>query len=558
MTLRDWRQRIPESAIEDFCNRVGTHAGADKEGGRFQMMEMTVGGLARSVHGTVAHTDGMGAGADGVVTSVCTDSRQACPGSLFVAIPGERVDGHDFVAQAAKAGAVAALVDHEVDVEVPQVVVDDTVAALGLVAKANIALRRGYAVAGDGAAQTGDRQDAAQACDPAAPHPFTVIGITGSVGKTTTKDLLAAMLRTQGPTVAPVGSFNNEIGLPLTATQVGEDTRYLVAEMGASAMGEIRYLASIVPPDVSVVLKVGVAHLGGFGSVENIRRAKAEIVQALTPSGTAVLNADDPRVATMADMTPARTVRWFGIDEANNTCDVRAQGVAVDDTDRPSFDLVAQGREQHVTLALRGRHNVMNALAATCAALAVGVPFNDIVHVLQTQGAASPHRMAVSTVEPPLVPAAFTLIDDSFNANPDSMKAGLDGLAAWHAGERRDRPFRVAVLGSMLELGADDDAKHRDIGAYCARLGIDALVAVGSNTDANLDRLAADFVQGARQADANGRMDVAYVHSASRAADEVARLAQAHEGSVVLLKGSHASGLGALAERWASASAHRA
>lgn len=523
------------------------------------MMDMTVGELAQAVQGAVAHADG----AQGVVTSVCTDSRQARQGSLFVAIRGERVDGHDFVAQAAKAGATAALVNHEVDVDVPQIVVDDTVAALGRVAKANVALRRSFAMAtdeGDDSASCdeGNKPAIAGPFDPAAPHPFTVVGITGSVGKTTTKDLLAAMLRTQGRTVAPVGSFNNEIGLPLTATQVGEDTRYLVAEMGASAMGEIRYLTSIVPPDVSVVLKVGVAHLGGFGSVENIRRAKAEIVQALTPDGVAVLNADDPRVATMADMTQARTVRWFGVDEANNTCDVRARDIEVDDTDHPSFTLVAPGHEHRVTLALRGRHNVMNALAAACAALTMGVPFDAIVQVLETQGAASPHRMAVSTVEPPLVPAAFTLIDDSFNANPDSMKAGLDGLAAWHAGDRRDRPFRVAVLGSMLELGDDDEAKHRDIGAYCAHLGVDALVAVGSDADANLDRLASCLAQGAQQADGHSRMDVAFVHSADQAAEEVARLAKAHQGSVVLLKGSHASGLSALAAKWSPVTAHRA
>ncbi|MDD6461854.1 MAG: UDP-N-acetylmuramoyl-tripeptide--D-alanyl-D-alanine ligase [Bifidobacteriaceae bacterium] len=547
------------------------------------MMDMTIAEVAQAVDGAVACADEDRVTEDGaddagvsgrVITSVCTDSRQVVPGSLFVAIRGERVDGHDFVGTAAAAGAVAALVDHEVDADVPQIVVQDTVAALGAVAKATIELRRSYAVAqdddagdaGDSTAdsEAADAQDSdsdakrpalAGAFDPAAPHPFTVIGITGSVGKTTTKDLLAAMLRTQGETVAPVGSFNNEIGLPLTATRVGASTRYMVAEMGASAMGEITYLTSLVPPDVAVVLKVGVAHLGGFGSVENIRRAKAEIVQALAPSGVAILNADDPRVATMADMTPATTIRWFGVDEANNTCDVRAQAIDVDDTDRPSFDLVAQGRTQRVTLALRGRHNVMNALAATCAALTVGVPLDAIVHVLETQGAASPHRMAVSTVEPPAAPVAFTLIDDSFNANPDSMKAGLDGLAAWHAGERRDRPFRIAVLGSMLELGDDDDAKHRDIGAYCSRLGLDALVAVGSGTDANLDRLAGDLAGGAKDADTHERMDVAFVHSTDQAADEVARLTAAHPGAVVLLKGSHASGLQALAAKWAPAQA---
>jgi len=501
------------------------------------MMSLSVAEIAQATAGRLTHCGGDGAAA--TVGSVCTDSREAGPGSLFVAIAGDHVDGHDFVRQVREAGAVAALVTREQDVDIPQIVVPDTVTALGAVAKATVAARR------------------------ATGRPFTVIGITGSVGKTTTKDLIRGILSTQAPTVAPVGSFNNEIGLPLTATKVDADTRYLVAEMGASAIGEIRYLASLVPPDIAVVLKVGVAHLGGFGSVENIRRAKAEIVQALPADGVAVLNADDPRVATMADMTPASTVRWFGIAESNNPCDVRATNVTVDGTDRPEFDLVTPEGQAHVHLALRGRHNVMNALAATTVALRLGVPLEDIVSVLDAQTAASPHRMAVSTVSLPghasrdggaSAGACFTLIDDSFNANPDSMKAGLDGLAAWHA-EGTDTPYRIAVLGSMLELGDDDDAKHRDIGAYCQRLGIDAIVCVGSDTDPNLDRLAADFADGARAADTSGRMHVELVHGADEADRSVTALAADHPGSVVLLKGSHASGLSGLATRWTSQAA---
>ena len=228
------------------------------------MMPMTVRQVAEAVQGRliVPQTgDGVEDGADALATSAVSDSRQVREGSVFVAIAGERVDGHDFVARAGESGAVVALVQHEVDAPVAQIVVPDTVDALGLLAKANIAARRAVGT------------------------PFTLIGITGSVGKTTTKDLMAALLSTLGPTVAPVGSFNNEIGLPLTALKVGRDTRFFVAEMGASHVGEITRLTTIAPPDIAVVLKVGCAHLGEFGSVERIAQAKSEIVQGLVPMG---------------------------------------------------------------------------------------------------------------------------------------------------------------------------------------------------------------------------------------------------------------------------------
>ena len=247
------------------------------------MMPMTVRQVAEAVQGRliVPQTgDGVEDGADALATSAVSDSRQVREGSVFVAIAGERVDGHDFVARAGESGAVVALVQHEVDAPVAQIVVPDTVDALGLLAKANIAARRAVGT------------------------PFTLIGITGSVGKTTTKDLMAALLSTLGPTVAPVGSFNNEIGLPLTALKVGRDTRFFVAEMGASHVGEITRLTTIAPPDIAVVLKVGCAHLGEFGSVERIAQAKSEIVQGLVPDGLAVLNADDAHVAAMAPLAP--------------------------------------------------------------------------------------------------------------------------------------------------------------------------------------------------------------------------------------------------------------
>ncbi|RSX51481.1 UDP-N-acetylmuramoyl-tripeptide--D-alanyl-D-alanine ligase [Bifidobacterium callimiconis] len=481
------------------------------------MMVMTVKEAALAVGGRLHVRDDEQAGRP--IGTVVTDSRQAGEGALFVAIAGEHVDGHDFVAKVGQAGAAAALVDHEIaDADVPQIVVDDTIKALGLLAKANIERRR------------------------AAGTPFTVIGITGSVGKTTTKDLLKALLSSQAPTVAPVGSFNNDIGMPITALQVDEHTRYLVSEMGANHLGEIAYLTSLVRPDVAVVLKVGVAHLGEFGSVENIQKAKSEIVRALDADGVAVLNADDEHVVPMAQLVDGK-VLWFGMGDgaASKASDVRMDGL-----DRATFTLALPGQAPaDVALAIPGRHNVMNALAAATVAWHLGVPTEDIVAVLEKQSSISPHRMAVSTLK--REGAEFTVIDDSFNANPDSMKAGLDGLVGW-SGENTDgKPYRVAVLGSMLELGGDEAGLHRGIGEYAAKLGVDAVIAVGSEHDANLDSLAADIVDGVKAAnDPHAEL----VHNVDDADRAVIDLALAHPHAVVLLKGSHASGLSALATRW--------
>ena len=469
------------------------------------MMPMTVRQVAEAVQGRliVPQTgDGVEDGADALATSAVSDSRQVREGSVFVAIAGERVDGHDFVARAGESGAVVALVQHEVDAPVAQIVVPDTVDALGLLAKANIAARR------------------------AAGTPFTLIGITGSVGKTTTKDLMAALLSTLGSTVAPVGSFNNEIGLPLTALKVGRDTRFFVAEMGASPVGEITRLTTIAPPDIAVVL------------------------------------ADDAHVAAMAPLAPQGHVFWFGMagDDAEASAGNAASGksdalfasdVRTDDGDRPSFTLErADGGTAHVQLAIRGTHNVMNALAAASVAHLLGVPLQSIAETLSRQSRISPHRMAVSTVRRGGM--SFTLIDDSFNANPDSMRAGLDGLARWRSDED---PYRIAVLGAMLELGGDESALHEGIGEYAAGLPIDAVIAVG-NDDEHFDALASALAKGARKRrdDSDGNTpEVHWVHDIDQADTLVRALAGDHDDTVVLLKGSHASGLSALAQRWTTA-----
>lgn len=517
---------------------------------RSGMMPMTIEEVAQAVNGRVVEAPGYLA-ADGLVaTSVFSDSRQVKAGSVFVAIRGERVDGHDFVAGVGALGAVAALVDHVVAgvEDIAQIVVADTVAALGLLAHHNIVRRR--------------ELDA----------DFSVIGITGSVGKTTTKDLLDSLLSRLGETVAPVGSFNNDIGLPLTALKVGEHTRFFIAEMGANHVGEIANLTRIVPPDLAVVLKVGVAHLGEFGSVERIAQAKSEIVQGLLPDGIAVLNADDQRVAGMTTFAPGK-VLFFGLDgnakpEAPR---MSAADIAVDALDRPSFTLTApDGSSASVQLGIGGAHNVINALAAATVAGHFGMSLADIATGLGDVKHISPHRMAVSTVD--LGDAAFTLIDDSFNANPDSMRAGLDGLARWDASATSagqmtgnadaagTEPYRIAVLGAMLELGDDELELHRQIGAYAAGLDIDEIIAVGNETDRHFDRLAEALAQGAEQdekgagsAERHGRTPVVvqWVHSSVQADRLVAEAARRHGNTVVLLKGSHVSGLSALAERWA-------
>lgn len=493
------------------------------------MMRMTLAQMVQAVHGSAEHRD-----CDDLetvtATSVVTDSRQVVDGSLFVAIAGEHVDGHDFVDAAARQGAVAALVEREIEsAPIAQIVVPDTVAALGALAKANLEARK------------------------AIDEPFTIIGVTGSVGKTTTKDLLHALLSTQGETVAPQGSFNNEIGLPLTALKVGERTRYLVAEMGANHIGEIAGLTKIAPPDIAVVLKVGVAHLGEFGSVERIAQAKSEIVRGEAPNAVTVLNADDECVAAMSGIAKG-DVFWFGIDKAQaHDIDgyMAADDIALDDLGHPVFALMSsQGVEQRVSLGIGGRHNVMNALAAASVAKLLGLPLERIARVLADTRRISPHRMAVSEVDRD--GARFTLIDDSFNANPDSMRAGIDGLMAWRSQEDQ-QPYRVAVLGSMLELGPDEHALHRTIGAYALDGGVDALICVGGGDDASLNALAQDIADGGTEAEETGDMrPVRAVKTTQQADDLIRELNAEHPDMLVLLKGSHASGLSALATQWAA------
>jgi len=298
-------------------------------------------------------------------------------------------------------------------------------------------------------------------------QPLT-FGITGSSGKTSTKDLLAQVLAAFGPTLAPVGSFNNEIGLPLTATRRASDTAFAALEYSARGIGHIAFLCDIVRPHIAVVLNVGSAHLGEFGSVANIALAKGELVEAAT--SLAVLNADDPLVAGMAGRTSHRVVT-YGTSAA---ADYSAGGVAVDDQGRPAFTLQTPHGSAPVRLDVRGEHQVGNALAVAAAVLGAGVA-TEVSRVAELLGAAravSRWRMEVTDR-----PDGVTVVNDAYNANPDSMRAALRTLATMSRGQTR-RTW--AVLGPMGELGADGGDAHLDLGRFVVRLDVSRLVVIGS------------------------------------------------------------------------------
>lgn len=396
---------------------------------------------------------------------VVIDSRLVTPGSLFVAIKGERVDGHDFLDAAARAGATAALVDHVVDAALPQVVVHDTVEGLSQLA----------------------RGVAAQA----AASGLVTVGVTGSSGKTSTKDLIAQVLEPAGPTVAPVGSFNNEIGAPLTACKVDASTRFLVAEMGARGLGHIAWLCSITPPTIAVVLNVGHAHLGEFGSQDVIAQAKGELVEAVGPQGWAVLNADDPRVLNMSTRTSARLAVWSSTGDVARTPSgqpvalrVWASDIAPDELQRYAFTLNAAGTvigSARVRLAVMGEHGVANALAAAAVGLAAGLGLDAIAAALTQAKPRSKWRMQLDERSDGLA-----VLNDAYNANPDSMRAALESLARL----RRPQGRLIAILGDMLELGQDAAAEHRALGERAAALGVDELLGVGEFGPAFLEGFA--------------------------------------------------------------------
>ena len=404
---------------------------------------------------------------------VVIDTRKVTPGALYIALPGARVDGHDFTQAAQDAGAAAVLTTRSTDAQVPHLIVDDGRAGLSRLARHVVATER--------------------------ERGMLTIALTGSSGKTSTKDMLAQILETFGPTVAPVGSFNNEIGAPLTACRSNEDTSFLVSEMGARGLGHISWLTSIVPPDVAMVLNVGIAHLGEFGSREVIAQAKGEIVGALAPDGWAVLNAADNLIAGMASRTHGH-IAWFSPDADHRRPDAEieawAESIHADDLDRHSFTLAARYGgttwRSPVSLTTMGAHQVANAVAATAAALAA-LAMNDGTDeqtVIQIAGALS-NAVSRSAMRMQLRERAdgLVLVEDCYNANPDSMAASLAAMGHVLAARRaRDPQTRgVAVLGDMLELGADSARLNAESGRRAAQAGFDVIIAVGDEAESIAD-----------------------------------------------------------------------
>ncbi|WP_283133585.1 UDP-N-acetylmuramoyl-tripeptide--D-alanyl-D-alanine ligase [Rhizohabitans arisaemae] len=455
------------------------------------MIPLTLGRIVEITSGALAGTADPHATVTGPVV---IDSREAAPGTLFAAIKGARVDGHDFAEQAYRVGAAAVLASRPLECEgaeaIPTVIVGDVVRALA---------------------------DLATAVARELPRT-TVLGVTGSAGKTSTKDLIARLTRRMGDTVSPPGSFNNEIGHPLTVLRAEAGTRFLVLELSARETGHIAHLTRIAPPSVGIVLNVGTAHLGIFGGKEAIAQAKGELVEALPATGTAILNADDPLVRAMADRTRAR-VLLFGraVDAA-----IRAEQVTIDDRARASFTLATPSGSAQVRLRLYGPHAVGNALAAAAAAYELGMPLATIAEVLSEAEPESRWRMEVRER-----PDGVVVVNDAYNANPDSMRAAFEALEALSAGRRR-----FAVVAALSELGDHGPELNEGVGRLAVRHGLAGLVVVGANAE--------PVLRGARGIPA---IHVPDVESA------VAELApRLREGDAVLVKGPRAMGLERVAE----------
>ncbi|OBK50450.1 UDP-N-acetylmuramoyl-tripeptide--D-alanyl-D-alanine ligase [Mycobacterium sp. 1081908.1] len=499
------------------------------------MIDLTVAQIAEIVGGTLADITPDAAAELRVTGTVEFDSRAVGPGGLFLALPGARADGHDHAASAVAAGAVAVLAARPVGV--PAIVVEPEGAS---------GSRAGvleHDADGSGAAVLAALAKLARAvAAELVAGGLRIIGITGSSGKTSTKDLVAAVLAPLGEVVAPPGSFNNELGHPWTVLRATRRTDYLILEMSARHPGNIAALAEIAPPAIGVVLNVGTAHLGEFGSREAIARTKAELVQAVPPSGVVILNVDDPAVAAMADVATARVVR---VSRAAHTdagpSDVWADGVSLDELARPRFTLHAMDSEVDVRLGVFGDHQVTNALCAAAVALHCGAGVEQVADALAGAGPVSRHRMHVTTRAD-----GVTVIDDAYNANPDSMRAGLQALAWIAHGSRQgaaEKRRSWAVLGEMAELGEDAITEHDRIGRLAVRLDVSRLVVVGTG------RSMSAMHDGAVMEGSWGGETLSVPDGDAALALLRAEL---RPGDVVLVKASNAAGLGALAEALAA------
>ena len=432
-------------------------------------------------------------GEGATVSSVAIDSRMATTGSLFFAIVGEHVDGHGFVEEALRRGASAAVVSHTEGIAGPVILVADTIEALTALAAFD---RR-----------TSDAK---------------VVGITGSAGKTTTKDLAAAVLRSRFEVQASPGSYNNEIGLPLTLLGGGPGTEVVVCEMGSRGIGHIADLCRVASPDVGIVTNVGVAHMELFGSLENVIDAKAELVESLAPNGTAIISADDPVVRTFAGRTQARVITYGRSRDA----DVRAESLELSEGGFARFDIVCERDRAATELLIPGEHMVSNALAAAAAGVAFRIPLAEAAEALR-KAQISSWRMETFVNANGVV-----VVNDAYNANPMSMAAALK-TARWIARGSR----MAAVLGTMAELGPVSNAEHERIGELAARLGVERVILVGEEAEA----IAAAAIREGVEPE-----NVALYQDPDEALGDV--MSWAESGDVVLFKASRVVGLEKLAE----------
>lgn len=495
------------------------------------MIPMTLRQIAEVTGGELSPS----ADADEVVTGfVEFDSRKITPGGLFVALPGSNVDGHDFAQSAMDRGAVAALVAR--DVGVPAIILPPVEMIEGDNSDLAASDPDGTARAVVAGMAKLAQYVAKTLVDK---HGLVITGVTGSAGKTSTKDLIANVLMRGGETVAPPGSFNNEIGLPYTVLRCTEDTDFLVAEMSARGIGHIASLTHIAPPQIGVVLNVGSAHLGEFGSRENIAQAKGELVEALPERGTAILNADDELVAAMATRTSAPVVH-FG---TSPNAEYYATDIELDDVARASFNMHSPGGTHRVSLKVFGAHQVSNALAAAAVGIEAGIDAGQVAEALSNAHSVSVNRMDVTTRAD-----GVTVINDAYNANPDSMRAGIAALGFTAAARPGVRS--IAVLGEMGELGGNSVEAHTELATDLDRYNITHLIAVGHSPEIQA-LLTAAAVHGISVANAAG------VDEAVNAVTGILSTAPAgadhwHDRSdrdVVLVKASNAAGLWRVAEK---------
>jgi UDP-N-acetylmuramoyl-tripeptide--D-alanyl-D-alanine ligase len=473
------------------------------------MIPLTLAEIAGIAGGEVTGTgmtDLSSRGTAVITGPVVIDSRKSLPGALFAALPGERVDGHDYAPAAVAAGAAAVLASRPLpEAGVPVIVVPDVTAALGRLAHTVL-----------------DRL----------PHAV-IAAITGSAGKTSTKDLTAQLAERLGPTVAPEGNFNNELGLPLTVLRADADTRYLILEMGARGIGHIAALTQIARPRIGVVLRVGRAHAGEFGSTDAVAKAKGELVEALPADGVAILNADDPNVAAMAARASARVVTFGAPPDSQAPAtrqapDVAARDIRLDDLGRPAFRLVMPGGSARVALRLHGAHHVSNALAAAAIAAELGMTVPAIADGLSAATARSKRRMELTRRADGVL-----VLNDAYNANPDTVGVALDALRHLASGGRRG----FAVLGHMTELGEIEVASHYEVGKLAAQAGVTGLVVVGEQASPVLD--------GAR-AEPSWHGQAIAVPDGTAAVAALGNLLR--PGDVVLVKASNAAGLWEVAD----------